>query len=247
MNDFLRNHPLKAFSASLGVMLLVAFIVLPQLLILQLSNKAADSVSENAAFVHDVRVTGSASTPHHPFDERIVTFTREVWSWNVARELTLGQDGYLKVTRTIEKHRLPLHIARAQGLLGESPGATKSSESTSVTSTSQSDVSQKNEGLHVKVEGDFQWHSSQAQLMAPDSREWSWLFTANRRGSKGIQLILPPVSDTIRWQRPSSTSVTETKLDSRFIYVPVKVTGLFGLSEEQEATTKLLGRFFGCC
>jgi hypothetical protein len=127
MNDFLRNHPLKALSASLGVMLLAALIVLPQLLILQLSNKAADSVSEHAAFVHDVRVTGSPSTPHHPLDERIVTFTREVWLWNVVRELTLGQDGYLKVTRTIERHRLPLDIGRAQGLLGESPGTTKSS------------------------------------------------------------------------------------------------------------------------
>lgn len=223
----------KSLLALCGVAVLVGtFVVFLIPLSFLPENSIVPRFDGTASRVGNVRTTGSASKPLKgpPVDTRRTSFVEENWHWKMPETLREGDDGVLELSCSSQPK------SRA-GTAGDFL-----SEFSPVHEAGTTDI-------QVSVSGDVHWHTKTELKNVNGCREkaeFSWLFTANNRGDKIIQIRLPPdhgffgLRELVNGEDENIQNQS-AKVFADSIELPLYVRGPFGLSKDAELMFKLLG------
>lgn len=197
-------------------------------------NSVTPAFKGGVSRIGDVRTTGSASSVLHPQDNRKTSFVEEVWKWKMPETLREGDDGVLEISCSSQSNWRP------------GPAGDFLSQFSSAPKIGATDV-------QVSVSGDVQWHTNteiKKLINCGKTAELSWLFTANNRGNKIIQVKLPPNDGFYGFRKVTNMdnekgTKQSVKVFADSIELPLHVRGPFGLSKDAELMFKLLGSLIG--
>jgi len=165
--------------------------------------------------------------------EIVLSGIEETWTFEVPKKLKVRQSGRLFIKCEIKEYLCEIEI------------------DTSCSNTKISKPLYIDSSITIAIQGPFEWESDQTkttQKKHPNPIEWSWVFTPKERGEKLIQVELPAIDDTSNLKFRTILFPNQDRLldsTSRFVVIPVKIEGLFPVSEEDEKCIMLLAWLIG--